>query len=272
MGVRWVAVAPRGCEAEGGLRVITCPDCHAENETGAEVCHACGRALSQVETANAPLPQWLQQLKPEEDALLEEPMPVSARAVAIGTDSVLASPKNKSSKRSKPEPEPKGGLPGGMTETASLISEDDLPAWLRAFGEVESQKQAAPADDSWMVGADAEGAANPTSSQNLAQSWQAPARPVEARARTGAASVFSKPGESATKPDRVITSAAPVATALEPEPELRPASGRMELPRPMPMPRERSGLPLQRVALVAFVAALIIFLVVLGIFVVPSFM
>ncbi|MFN8517369.1 MAG: hypothetical protein U0841_33340 [Chloroflexia bacterium] len=41
------------------------------------------------------------------DALLEEPMAVSARAIATGTDSVLAAPKSKSSKRSKPEPEPK---------------------------------------------------------------------------------------------------------------------------------------------------------------------
>jgi hypothetical protein len=256
------------------LRVITCPDCHAENDTGAEACHSCGRALPQVETANAPLPSWLQQLKPEEDALIEEAVPVSASAIAVGTDSVLASPKNKGtgSKRSKAEQEPKGGAQGGMTETASLISEDDLPAWLRAFGEVESQKQAAPADESWMVGADAEGANSPTSSQNLAQSWQAPARPAEARARTGASSVFSKPGESATKSERVMTSVAPAAPAPEPEPEARPAVTRMELPRPAPTQRERSGMPLQRVALVAFVAALIIFLVVVAIFVAPSFM
>jgi hypothetical protein len=254
------------------LRVITCPDCHAENETDAEVCHSCGRALPQVETANAPLPQWLQQLKPEDDALLEESMPVAARASAVGTDSVLAAPKSKISKRSKPEPEAKNGAHTGMTETASLISEDDLPAWLRAFGEVEAQKQAAPADESWMVGADAEGAASPASAQNLAQSWQAPARPAEARARSGAASVFSKPGESAAKPERVIVSSVPVAPAPEPEPEVRPANARMDLPRPLPQPRERGGLPLQRVALVAFVAALVIFLAVVAIFLlVPSF-
>jgi len=246
--------------------VITCPDCHAENETGAETCHSCGRALPQAEPANAALPPWLQQLKPE-DALLEEPMAVSARAIATGTDSVLAAPKSKSSTRSKPEPEPKGGAQSGMTETASLISEDDLPAWLRAFGEVESQKQAAPADESWMVGVDAEGAANHASAQNLAQSWQAPSRPVEARARSGAASVFAKPGESVAKADRVIASAAPVAPAPEPEPDVRPASGRMDLPRPTPMPRERSSLPLQRVALVAFIAALVIFLIVVAVFV-----
>lgn len=251
--------------------MITCPDCHAENETGAEACHSCGRALPKVETANAPLPQWLQQLKPEEDALVEEPVPVAARAAAIGTDSVIAAPQ--STRRAKPESEAaQGGPQGGMTETASLISEDDLPAWLRAFGEVESQKQAAPADESWMVGADADTANGPVAAQNLAQSWQAPARPAEARARTGAASIFAKPAESVARPERVIAPTAPPAPAPEPEPEVRPVAGRLDLPRPTPMPRERSGMPLQRVALVAFIAALVIFLVVLGIFVVPSFM
>ena len=248
--------------------MITCPDCHAENETGAESCHSCGRALPQVETANTPLPPWLQQLRPEtEDSLLEEPVPVAARAIATGTDSVIASPQGpKRAKKDKDLDPAKEGAQGGMTETASLISEDDLPAWLRAFGEVESQKQTAPADESWMLGANADGAANQAASQNLAQSWQSPARPAEARTRTGAASVFAKPAEGVTKADRVIASAAPAAPAPEPEPEVRPASGRMELPRPTPMPRERRGLSLQRVALIAFVAALVIFLVVVGIF------
>jgi hypothetical protein len=211
-------------------------------------------------------------LKPEEDALLEEPVAVSSRAIATGTDSVIASPQSaKRAKKNKDLDPAKDNAQGGMTETASLISEDDLPAWLRAFGEVESQKQTAPADESWMVGANADGPANQAAAQNLAQSWQSPARPAEARARTSAASVFSKPAEGAAKSERVITSAAPVAVAPEPEPEARPAGGRMDLPRPTPMPRERSGMPLQRVALVAFVAALIIFLVVLGVFVAPSF-
>jgi hypothetical protein len=211
-------------------------------------------------------------LKPEEDALLMEQVPVAARASATGTDSVIAAPQGpKRAKKSKDLDLAKDNVQGGMTETASLISEDDLPAWLRAFGEVESQKQVAPADESWMVGANADGAANQAAAQNLAQSWQSPVRPAEARARTGAASVFHKPAEGAAKPERVITSVAPVAVAPEPEPEARPASGRMELPRPTPMPRERSRMPLQRVALVAFLAALVIFLVVLGVFVAPSF-
>lgn len=244
--------------------MITCPDCHAENETGAESCHSCGRALPQVETANAPLPPWLQQLKPE-DSLVEEPVPVAARASATGTDSVIAAPQ--APRRAKKDLDSgKESAPNGMTETASLISEDDLPAWLRAFGEVESQKQAAPADDSWMLGASADGAATPAAAQNLAQSWQSPTRPAEARARTGAASVFAKPTEGTARPERVIAAAAPAAPAPEPEPEVRPASGRLDLPRPTPMPREKGGMPLQRVALAAFVAALVIFLIVVGIF------
>jgi hypothetical protein len=154
-----------------------------------------------------------------------------------------------------------------MTETASLISEDDLPAWLRAFGEVEPKNQPAPADESWMVGTDADDAASKAAAQNLAQSWQSPARPTEARARTGAASIFAKPVEGAAKTERVIASAAaPVALAPEPEPAARVSNARPDLPRPVPASRERSGVPLQRVALIAFVAALIIFLIVVGVF------
>ena len=257
--------------------MITCPDCHAENELDATECQSCGRALPQPEAANAPLPQWLQQLKPE--AEVDEPLEVktpvgAASASMLGTDSIISS-KPPSARRAKRESEAeKGGGQSNMTETASLISEDDLPAWLRAFGDAESKQQTtASTDESWMVGAEDEGSANVAAAQNLAQSWQSPTQPAASRARSGAASIFAKPSDAPARPERVIA-AAPTPVVAEPEPETlaRPSSGRPELPRPVPTSRERSGVSLQRVALVAFIAALLIFLVVVGIFLIgPTF-
>jgi hypothetical protein len=121
-----------------------------------------------------------------------------------------------------------------------------------------------------MVGGEAEVAQQAAASQNLAESWQSPARPAEARARTGAASIFGKSAEGTAKPDRVMATpvTAPPTPEPEPEPALRPANARPDLPRPVPMPRKKEGISLQRVALVAFLAALIIFLIVVGIFLV----
>jgi len=53
-------------------------------------------------------------------------------------------------------------------ETASLISEDDLPSWLRAFSENDTSNKAASADDqSWMLGTTGEATAD-TVAENLA--------------------------------------------------------------------------------------------------------
>jgi hypothetical protein len=216
-------------------------------------------------------------LKPE--AEVDEPLEVktpvgAASASMLGADSVISS-KTSGARRAKREADAeKGAGQSNMTETASLISEDDLPAWLRAFGDAESKQQAtASADESWMVGAEAEGAANVAAAQNLAQSWQSPTQPAASRARTGAASIFAKPAEGQARPDRVIAAApTPIAVAPELDAPLRPTGGRSELPRPKPMPRERGGMSLQRVALIAFVAALLIFLIVVGIFLIgPTF-
>ena len=259
--------------------MTTCPDCHAENANDARTCHACGHALQQGEATSAPLPQWLQQLKPE----AEEELPLAALAVStgptaalFGTDSlVAASPKGapspsrdrSASRRAAEEDAAKGA---NMAETASLISEDDLPAWLRAFGEAETKNAAASTDESWMVGAEAAGTISAAASQNLAQSWQAPARPAEARARSGASSVFAKPADGAAKQDRVM--ATPVTAAPpEPTPAPRPSNARPDLPRLVPTARDKGGMSLQRVAMIAFIAALVIFLIVVGIFLVrPS--
>lgn len=267
--------------------MITCPDCHAENDEGAKACQACGRALAQGEAAGAALPPWLQQLKPEaeEDTAIAVAAAPAKSAAAASTDGLFAAqpPRGKSRGKQAARRDAEAAK-GGTVETASLIGEDDLPAWLRAFGDNQTQQQAsATADESWMVGAEADAAAaNPAAPQNLAQSWQSPARPAGtpqggARARSGAASIFAKPSDGPAKPERVIaTPAAPPPTSVspaapEPEPPLRAANGRPTLPRPVPAQRERGGVPIQRVALIAFVAALVIFLIVVGIFLIgPS--
>jgi len=264
------------------MRVITCPDCQAKNEYGTTTCHACGHALTQADAASAPLPQWLQQLKPE----VEEDAPVEVLAMAstptaalFGTDSlVAASPKGAASSsrgKSAGKREAAGaeGPKGANTaETASLISEDDLPAWLRAFGEVDTkQAGAASTDESWMVGAEAANASGAATEQHLAQSWQSPARPAEARARTGASSVFAKPTEGATKSDRVMATTVAAVPPPEVAPAPRPSNARPDLPRLKSTSREQGGMSLQRVAMIAFIAALVIFLIVVGIFLVrPS--
>lgn len=252
------------------MRVITCQDCHAENAPGATVCQACGHALPQAEAASAPLPQWLQQLKPEverEAPLVAKTPAGAANATMPGTDSVVAPVRSAAARVAAEGGQDKGGAQASVTETASLISEDDLPAWLRAFGEVESRQQAtAASDESWMVGAGAEQADSPTT-QDLTQSWQAPSQPAAARSRTGATSIFAKPAEGPAKPERVIAASAPtVAPVREPEPPAR-----TEMPRPLPTPRKPVGAQLQRVALVAFLVALVIFLIVVGVFLIkPS--
>ena len=196
----------------------------------------------------------------------------AASASGSGTDQFVAATPAPGLRAKHAEPD-KGGAQANSVETASLISEDDLPAWLRAFGENEAKQQAAPAtDESWMVGADTESPLNAAAAQSLAQSWQSPAQPAAARARTGAASIFAKPTETQARPERVIAAAAkPTPAAPEPEVAAKPAETRKDFPRPVPTQRERSGgVPLQRVALIAFIVALVIFLAVVGFFLLGS--
>ncbi len=263
--------------------MIICPDCQAENTNDAKTCHACGHALAPAEAASAPLPQWLQQLKPEVEAdVPQEALAMSKgpTAALFGTDSlVAASPKGaapasrdrSASRREAAVIEAAKG--GNAAETASLISEDDLPAWLRAFGEAETKNTAAAStDESWMVGAEAASTTSAAASQNLAHSWPAPARSAEVRARTsGASSIFAKPADNAAKQDRVMAIPAAAVPTPEPSPAPRASNARPDLPRPKPTTREQGGMSLQRVALIAFIAALVIFLIVVGIFLVrPS--
>jgi hypothetical protein len=152
-----------------------------------------------------------------------------------------------------------------------------LPAWLRAYSENDAAKQTAEADDqSWMTGGTNDNADEQIAG-NLGQSWQAPARTATAQ-RSGAMSVFGVTEESrgkvakVTKPERVVAPA-PVAeakpTVLPMVTTPAPATpARLGANRPKTAIPERSGPPLQRMATIAFILAFVIFLIVLGIFVI----
>ena len=164
-----------------------------------------------------------------------------------------------------------------MNETASLINEDDLPAWLRAFSEAESTGKATTADDqSWMLGSTST-ISDEQEASDLAQSWQAPPRAVAVE-RTSAAAIFTAPTASAasvTRHERLIAPIAPppavAAPVAAPSPQAGPATGtpvRLGAGRPIPASAARDNSAVQRVAVIAFIAALLIFLVVMAIFVV----
>jgi len=190
---------------------------------------------------------------------------------ASGTDTVIAA-------RSNSSPAPAAAP---TNETASLISEDDLPAWLRAFSEPE-RNSATPTDDdqSWMLGSSMTITAEQEAS-DLAQSWQAPPR-ATAVERTSAAAIFAAPTASptkVTKHERLITPLAPPPVVPQsaatpdaaPNAKVGAAPGvpvRLGVGRPLPATTVRVSSSVQRMAVIVFVAALLIFLVVLAIFVV----
>lgn len=205
-----------------------------------------------------------------------------------GTDTVVATQPTPI-RRPAPTEAPRAANPpaapqSGTTDTASLISEDDLPSWLRAFSENDGGAQSATVDDqSWMTGGDTGQAADALTA-NLAQSWQAPAR-VAASQRTGAVSVFGASDEGrgkvarVEKAERVVAPVpAPAAPAPAPGQKLsaplptvgaKPAApARLGSNRAVPPGAERAGASIQRLATIAFLVAFVIFLIVLGIFVV----
>ena len=186
-----------------------------------------------------------------------------------GADTVIAT---------KPTTAARPGTPASATptsETASLIDEDDLPAWLRAYSDAETGGKATNDDDqSWMLGS------TPTigdeqATNDLAQSWQAPPR-ATAVERTGAAAIFAAPAANpatVTKRERLITPVEPPPVAAQPVAETPPlgATGvpvRLGAGRPIPAGATQATSQAQRAAIIAFIAALLIFLVVLALFVV----
>jgi hypothetical protein len=287
--------------------VITCPHCQAENSAGALVCHSCAQALVEPVLADTrELPQWLLQLKPTEDTSVEAPAtPASAdtpppivtavptgsqedawRELAqplatVGTPGPTEAPLNGATAALAPEdklaamrapskPAAPALRPSGpaTNEAAALISEDDLPAWLRAFSEPQEKTNEQSDDQSWMLGGEAAGVGSATA--DLQQTWQASA-PLAASS-SEAAAAFAKLTETtpgATHAERRIVMPAITPPAV---PLVEPASAEpvvRSLPqRPAATSVKPRGSRLQRAALLTFLAALVIFLVVLGIFVI----
>lgn len=296
--------------------MINCPHCQAENELAAKVCHECGKELvtiPQTETLPSWLqalkPDHLKEdeaadtvvvastamLSSETLSAESEPAPVVApqpiaankpRAVSGGTDTLVATQPTPASRpvpdapapRSRAAAPPAHAKPAANSnnDTASLINEDDLPAWLRVYSEPDTAKQAVEAEDqSWMTGGNTAGGEEQLAG-NLGQSWQAPARTATAQ-RSSAMSVFGVTEESrgkvakVTKAERVaapipVPEAKPTVLPMLNSPAATPA--RLGANRPKPVVRERSGPPVQRMATIAFILAFVIFLIVLGIFII----
>lgn len=211
-----------------------CPHCTAKNEATATVCRSCGQPLQPATpAASAELPAWLQQLKPEsapaparDEVLATAPVvfrPTTTPVTAAPADSAqptaqtparpaggeTAASKPAASAAVAPQPPPRPATPPAVaappaekpatsqTETASLVTEEDLPSWLRAFSENESQKPAsAPVSEgqSWLTSV--AGAGDAEGGDKIAHSWQAPSQPA-ARRHTGAGSLFARVAESA---------------------------------------------------------------------------
>ncbi len=191
---------------------------------------------------------------------------------AGGTDTVIATQPTAGARSSGP---PTTTAP--TNETASLISEDDLPSWLRAFSEPERDSKTTTDDDqSWMLG-NSTTINDEQEASGLAQSWQSLPR-ATAIERPSAAAIFAAPTASptnVTKHERLITPIVPPPVAQQPatvpSPQAGAATGvpvRLGAGRPVPAIPTRAASSVQRIAIIAFLAALLVFLVVLAIFVV----
>ncbi len=236
-------------------------------------------------------------LSPEVAPVETEPAPVlalqpvaiaatsKASAVGGGTDTLVATQPTAASRpvsetaaprsRAAAPPAPAESASNTNHDTASLINEDDLPAWLRVYSEADTAKQTAETEDqSWMTGGNND-SSDEQLADNLGQSWQAPARTATVQ-RSSAMSVFGVTEESrgkvakVTKPERIVTPVPEVKSTVLPM-VTTPASGtpaRLGANRTKPIVRERSGPPVQRIATIAFILAFVIFLIVLSIFVI----
>lgn len=289
--------------------MISCPHCQTENEADATACRACDNEFAPAAVSES-LPPWLRALNPDHpqeaeaaDATAASPMaeapeeaPLTASALPVmvesaappvagggGTDTLVATqptpasrtvPTRESTTPSAHSAEmPTKASSNGTAETASLINEDDLPAWLRAFSETDTTAQSTQADDqSWMTGGGTDGAEE-TLSGNLAQSWQAPARTATPQ-RASAVSVFGAAEEGGAKVTRALKPERPVALEPKPSAPLPTVAAKSATParlgsnRAVPGTQDRAGLSIQRIATIAFILAFVIFLIVLGIFVV----
>jgi hypothetical protein len=291
--------------------VIRCPNCDAENPPEATHCHHCGHDLAPaVDEPNRELADAGHEQPDRELADLghEQPDRDDADLAMVhgaerpeadeDLDATLATFPTADTAAMAPEldPSPPVGAPvaereepnglqepsdqvvstspqrgGEAVESASLIGEEDLPAWLRAWDATEGSSTRAQAADtdmpSWMVGIESEqeetapasrGGHGP-SDELAAPVQQAPAPAVRQRSRGEA--VFAQVAENeaavdAAARERVSTWRPPVEPVAGPAdrgaPQLppRPTSARSRRQQPQASP----------LALVAVIAAALFFL------------
>ncbi|HEX5505520.1 MAG TPA: zinc ribbon domain-containing protein [Thermomicrobiales bacterium] len=246
-----------------------CPNCHAATPPDAATCPSCGRALAA--TANgagaAPepeLPAWLRELKPPAPAD-ETP----ATAVPVPAAPAGGAPPARVVADAAPRA-------AGQLETSALISEDDLPGWLRTWAANEdAAARGAAQDQSWMLGGEeADGPAEADVVEEAPQAWHVPAAVTEPPP-SRAATAFGVPKPETRAVERLL---APRPVEPEPAPEESRLGARLAgqaATPPMPL-RRRTQLARSRsraaalataalaTAAVVFLVSLVFFLVTVG--------
>lgn len=233
----------------------TCPHCQSENPADAVICSHCSMQLASAPPGDeVALPDWLQQLEPEQHGA------DGADAIAV-TAVTVPEPAGQIARLNTSDPvtedtvveqvavaPARGAATTGQRGSEALIDENDLPAWLRAWDANETAaKEGASAkqedDLSWIGDSDADDRPPPESATSaesdeseapeLELAWYAAAHPV-ARQHSKAEAVFvqmASPSPPAT--EAAIGTSAParrstlhaslVSPPVAPGPSITPA-------------------------------------------------
>lgn len=197
----------------------TCPHCQSENPADAVICSHCSMQLASAPPGDeVALPDWLQQLEPEQHGA------DGADAIAV-TAVTVPEPAGQIARFNASDPvtedtvveqvavaPARGAATAGHRGSEALIDENDLPAWLRAWDANETAvKEGASAkqedDLSWIGDSDADDPP-PLESATSAESeapelelaWHAAAHPV-ARQHSKAEAVFAQMASPSPAPD-----------------------------------------------------------------------
>ncbi|HET8625885.1 MAG TPA: zinc ribbon domain-containing protein [Thermomicrobiales bacterium] len=244
-----------------------CPHCHAATPPDAATCPQCGQALAATAASAAgaaaepELPAWLRELRPAAPA----GEATAAAPAAVAPAARAATPAADAAPRSS-----------GQLETSALISEDDLPAWLRTWAANEdAAANGAVQDQSWMLGGEVEeveAAPEIDVVEEAPHAWHVPAAVAEPPP-SRAATAFGSPRPEARPAERLLAPRAP-------DPEPAPAesrlgarlSGQQAATPPMPLRRRtqiaRSRSRAAALATAALATAAVIFLISLVFFLV----
>ena len=285
-----------------------CPNCDAENPPEAAHCGACGEPLHQSAFQGDAIPPRGQHEEPEQPtvaAVSGDTREQTATVVAV--DEAAGTPDPPAAYEAIPETERTDRVvpttpqvardqpdrvvsaapqrPAQAAEGASLIGEDDLPAWLRAWDAGEGANQSAAPDaeaQAWMDGGEPEPDEPPppvsvssyaASATTLVEMEQTagpaattePARASEARPRSRGEAVFAQVAQAdlgdVAGRERVSAWRAPAEPAPQSEgrgvPELPPRPVARPIPARARRKQQQQASPL---ALAAVIAAALFFL------------